>query len=160
MNKQRLWVRIDNRLVHGQVVETWLPYSNARTLLVANDQLAEDELRQELLRLAVPTGVRIMFSQVQDAAAQVAELEPAKGSVDIFLLFSTCGDAKRAYLNGLKFTFLNIGNIHFSQGKQQVCDHIALDQEDIYCLRYLQEQGVQLDFRCLPNTQVNMKTLW
>ncbi|WP_027370142.1 PTS sugar transporter subunit IIB [Desulfovermiculus halophilus] len=160
MSKQRLWVRIDNRLVHGQVVETWLPYSNARTLLVANDQLAEDELRQELLRLAVPTGVRILFSQVLDAADQVADLEPAKGTADIFLLFSTCGDAKRAYLSGLKFTFLNVGNIHFSQGKRQVCDHIALDQEDIYCLRYLQEQGVHLDFRCLPNTQVNMKALW
>ncbi|MBS3779346.1 MAG: PTS sugar transporter subunit IIB, partial [Desulfovermiculus sp.] len=58
------------------------------------------------------------------------------------------------------FTFLNVGNIHYSQGKRQVCDHIALGQEDISCLRFLQEQGVKLDFRCLPNTQVNVQALW
>ncbi|MDZ7758978.1 MAG: PTS sugar transporter subunit IIB [Desulfovermiculus sp.] len=160
MNKNSLWVRVDNRLVHGQVVETWLPYSNVRTLVVANDQLAEDELRQELLRLAVPTGVGILFFSVLQAADQVAKLEHRQASADIFVLFATCEDAKRAYTEGLKFSFLNVGNIHYTQGKRQVCDHIALGQDDISCLRYLQEQGVKLDFRCLPNTQVNLKALW
>lgn len=160
MNKLRLWVRIDNRLVHGQVVETWLPYSNAKTLVVANDQLAEDVLRQELLRLAVPTGVHIFFSYVQKSAVQVADLESWQANADVFLLFASCEDAKRAYTNGLQFRVLNIGNIHYRQGKQQICDHIALDQADINCLRYLQEQGVQLDFRCLPNTDVHVKALW
>ena len=160
MNKNKLWVRIDNRLVHGQVVETWLPYSNARTLVVANDQLAEDELRKELLRMAVPTGVGILFFSVQQAADQVTELGLRQTTADIFVLFASCEDAKRAFISGLKFTFLNVGNIHYSQGKKQVCDHIALGQEDISCLRYLQEQGVKLDFRCLPNTQVNVQALW
>ena len=160
MNKNKLWVRIDNRLVHGQVVETWLPYSNARTLVVANDQLAEDELRKELLRMAVPTGVGILFFSVQQAADQVTELGLRQATADIFVLFASCEDAKRAFISGLKFTFLNVGNIHYSQGKRQVCDHIALGQEDISCLRYLQEQGVKLDFRCLPNTQVNVQALW
>ena len=160
MNKNKLWVRIDNRLVHGQVVETWLPYSNARTLVVANDQLAEDELRKELLRMAVPTGVGILFFSVQQAADQVTELGLRQTTADIFVLLASCEDAKRAFISGLKFTFLNVGNIHYSQGKRQVCDHIALGQEDISCLRYLQEQGVKLDFRCLPNTQVNVQALW
>ena len=161
MNKKRLWVRIDNRLVHGQVVETWLPYSNAKTLVVANDQLANDELRQELLRLAVPTGVHILFSNVQQTAEQVDDLEPSGYTgADIFLLFASCEDAMVAYTSGLTFSFLNVGNLHYSHGKRQICDHIALDQEDLSCLRYLQEQGVKLDFRCLPNTQVNVKALW
>ncbi|MFP4034023.1 MAG: PTS sugar transporter subunit IIB [Desulfovermiculus sp.] len=159
-NKNRLWVRIDNRLVHGQVVESWLPYTNAKTLVVANDQLADDALRQELLRLAVPTGVRILFLHVYQTALRIGDVDPRSAGGDIFLLFSSCEDAKRAYTSGLKFTFLNVGNIHYSQGKRQVCDHIALDQFDVCCLRYLQEQGVKLDFRCLPNTQVNVKALW
>lgn len=137
-----------------------MPYTNAKTLVVANDQLADDKLRQELLRLAVPTGVRILFYHVQQAALHISDLEPRPAGADIFILFASCEDAKRAYTNGLKFTFLNIGNIHYSQGKRQICDHIALDQLDVCCLRYLQEQGVKLDFRCLPNTQVNLKALW
>lgn len=52
-----LWFRIDNRLVHGQIIEAWLPHIRAKTLLVANDELAQDELRQEIMSLAVPSDV-------------------------------------------------------------------------------------------------------
>lgn len=157
MNNQRLWVRIDNRLVHGQVVETWLPYSNAKVLIVANDELAEDELRQEVLRLAVPKGVRILFLAVHNVPSFLNNPGPKLNASDVFVLFSSCEDVKVAYLNGLSFSCLNVGNIHYSQGKCQICDHIALNQEEMACLRYLREQGIKLDFRCLPNTQVTAK---
>lgn len=48
------FVRIDNRLVHGQIIETWLPFTRARTIVVANDELAADPLRQEIMSLAIP----------------------------------------------------------------------------------------------------------
>ena len=49
-----MWFRVDNRLVHGQVIEAWLPYTGARHLIVANDELAADALRQQIIELAVP----------------------------------------------------------------------------------------------------------
>ena len=44
-----MWFRVDNRLIHGQVIEGWLPYTGAAHLIVANDALAEDLLRQQIM---------------------------------------------------------------------------------------------------------------
>ena len=49
-----MWFRVDNRLVHGQVIEAWLPYTGAKHLVVANDELAGDVIRQQIIELAVP----------------------------------------------------------------------------------------------------------
>ncbi len=57
-----IWFRIDNRLVHGQIIETWLPYTRATRLVVCNDELAKDELRQQIMLLAVPGRIQVSFS--------------------------------------------------------------------------------------------------
>lgn len=64
-----LWFRIDNRLVHGQIIEAWLPHIRAKTLLVANDELAADDLRQEIMSLAVPSGITFLCCTVSEAPA-------------------------------------------------------------------------------------------
>ena len=56
-----LWFRIDNRLVHGQVIEAWLPYLEAGRLLVVNDAIADDQLQQSIMSLAVPHKVKVEF---------------------------------------------------------------------------------------------------
>ncbi len=160
MNKCRLWARVDNRLVHGQIIETWLPYSNAQTIIVGNNQLARDELQQEIIKLAVPYGVEISFSSIAGMPEQINKMEHSKSEQEIFLLFYCCQDAKAAFESGVGFCALNIGNIHYTPGRHQICDHIALDQQDLYCLRYLENQGVRLDFRCVPNIQIQIKSIW
>ena len=52
-----MWFRVDNRLVHGQVIEAWLPYTGAKHLVVANDELATDLLRRQIVELAIPQRV-------------------------------------------------------------------------------------------------------
>lgn len=137
------WVRIDNRLVHGQVIEAWLPYCGAQALIVVNDDLAKDSLRQEIMSLAIPQEVTITFVTVgQAAAAPVRE--------DALILFATCADARKAFENGLAFESLNIGNLHYSPGKKQVCAHVALSADDESCLDFFSRHGVRLDFRCVP----------
>lgn len=160
MDKSSVWARVDNRLVHGQVIETWLPYSHAHTLIVCHDGLAQDELQQEIICLAVPRGVRILFSRVPQILHTLRSCcEPCHGN-EVFVLFASCTDARRAFESGLTFRSLNIGNLHYTPGKEQVCDHIAVDKEDVNCLRFFKNKGIKLDFRCVPNKQVQVKTLW
>ena len=64
-----MWFRVDNRLVHGQVIEAWLPYTGARHLVVANDELADDIMRQQIIELAVPQRVMTHFINVKELAA-------------------------------------------------------------------------------------------
>ncbi|MDD2219358.1 MAG: PTS sugar transporter subunit IIB [Desulfoplanes sp.] len=153
-----IWVRIDNRLVHGQVIETWLPYTKARAIMVVNDDLADDPLRQEIMYLAIPHDVELLFSRVAGAGEALLRAEESLKNTHILVLFATCSDARNAYTHGLSFSQLNVGNLHYSPGKKQICDHVAVGSDDISCLDFFSRRGVTLDFRCVPNKPVQVTT--
>ena len=158
MGNQAAWYRIDNRLVHGQVIENWIPYTRTRSIIVVNDELASDELQKEIIGLAVPNNLRIVFTSVRELMHTLDSVfNQGKGLNGAFFLFASCRDAKRAFEQGLHFEHLNIGNIHYGPGRKPVCDHVALSKEDAGCLRHLSREGVDLDFRCVPNTPVQVK---
>lgn len=146
-----LWFRIDNRLVHGQVIEAWLPHIRASILMVANDELAADELRQEIMSLAVPSSVTFLCCPVKDAVVELRRFELKKREQHMMVLFASCADARVAHMTGVNFPVLNIGNIHYAPGKEQVCEHIALSPMDRTCLAYFEDHGVEIDFRCVPS---------
>lgn len=142
------FVRIDNRLVHGQVIETWLPHTRAGMIVVVNDELSGNMLRQEIMSLAIPDGVEIVFLAV---AAVPAFFSPAgHEDVDALILFSNCADARTAFEHGLAFTTLNLGNLHYAPGKKQICPHVAVSKEDESCLNFFVQHGVKIDYRCVP----------
>jgi len=142
------FVRIDNRLVHGQVIETWLPHTRARMIVVINDELAANMLRQEIMSLAIPDGVEIVFLPV--SAVSAFFFRDAREDMDALVLFSSCADARAAFEGGLGFTVLNLGNLHYAPGKKQICPHVALSKEDESCLNFFVQHGVKIDYRCVP----------
>ena len=155
------WVRIDNRLVHGQVIEAWIPYLGSRSILVVNDELADDAMRQEIIRLAVPGGIELSFIKVERVGAYLDD----QGRVshpggDTLLLFATCCDVHRALQAGFSLSTVNIGNLHYAPGKQQLCAHVALSNEDIGCLKAFVKRGIRLDFRCVPDDTTQVKRSW
>jgi PTS system mannose-specific IIB component len=143
------WVRVDNRLIHGQVVEAWVPFVGARHILVGNDDLAGDELQQEIMSLAIPRAVESAFLPIDQLAADPRVSGPGRDST--LLLFSSCLDVRRAVEKGLALELLNVGNLHYAQGKRQLSPSVSLGAEDESCLRFLMSKGVELDFRCVPN---------
>jgi len=150
-------VRIDNRLIHGQIIETWLPYTGAKTVIVANDALAGDSLQQEIMSLAIPQTVNSLFCPIEGLADEVGQLGNGKEGCSVLVLFSSCADAKRAYESGFDFEVLNIGNVHYSPGKKQISPSVALSDDDESCLKLLSRKGVELDFRCVPNDPVQVR---
>lgn len=150
-------VRIDNRLIHGQIIETWLPHTGAKNIIVANDELAGDVLQQEIMSIAIPQTVNSIFVSVEDVVDEILQIQQGEESLGTLILFSGCADAKRAYDHGFDFDILNIGNIHYSPGKKQISPSVALSDEDETCLRQLSKKGVRLDFRCVPNDPVQVR---
>lgn len=141
------WVRIDNRLVHGQIIEVWLPYTDAEYLLVVNDDLARDPLRQQIISLAVPDSVRICFMTL----AQLGDMLAGRvADGNIFILVADCADALALHEMGLVMTDLNVGNLHYAPGKRRILPHVAVSEEDLANLKKLEQCNVRLDFRCTP----------
>ncbi|UJX40409.1 PTS sugar transporter subunit IIB [Desulfovibrio sp. JY] len=151
------FVRVDNRLVHGQIIESWLPFTHARTILVVNDDLAMDFLRQEIMSLAIPSGVRIEFLPVGDLLGFLSR-NPLDAE-DALILFASCRDARTAYERGFGFGNLNLGNMHYAPGKKQVCPHVALSKDDESCLDFFRDKGVRLDYRCVPSDPQQLRSV-
>lgn len=150
-----IWFRIDNRLVHGQVVEAWLPYTKASILAVVNDEVADQELRQQIMLMAVPSRVRTEFLHVADLPGFVARQRKLKNNV--LVLLADCRDARRAFELGVPIECCNVGNLHYAEGKRQLCSHVALSAEDENCLRYFENMDISLDFRCIPADEPNLE---
>ena len=144
-----IWFRIDNRLIHGQIIETWLPYTRAARLVVCNEDLAKDGLRQQIMLLAVPSRITVDFIAPGGLDPLLKKLHTQDER--ILVIFADCSDAKAAHDAGVRFAMLNIGNMHYAPGKQQVCGHAAFSPEDSACLHAFADLGVNLDFRCVPN---------
>ncbi|MHC1701357.1 MAG: PTS sugar transporter subunit IIB [Humidesulfovibrio sp.] len=149
------WVRVDNRLIHGQVVEAWVPHIGARSIIVGNDELAQDELQQEIMSLAIPRAVDSAFLSI-DQLARDPRLTGASRDATL-LLFSSCLDVRRAFERGLRLEILNVGNLHYAHGKRQLSPSVSLGPDDESCLRFLLDKGVELDFRCVPNDPVAVR---
>lgn len=153
------WFRIDNRLVHGQVIAAWLPHLRARILVVANNELAGDGLRREIMCLAVPSDITFLCCPVSDTADTLRRIRISSPDEHVLVLFADCADARAAYLAGAVFQVLNLGNLHYGPGKEQICEHIALSQDDRNCLQYFTDQGVEIDFRCVPTATPKVTAL-
>lgn len=144
-----IWFRVDNRLVHGQVIEAWLPYLDAEALVVVHDALAQEPLQQEIMQLAIPGRIQVVFASVPDAARYIQQPD-TKTRGNTLVLTASCRDAFRLAEEGVSIPILNIGNLHYAEGKRQVCPHAALSDDDVVCLKTLQKSGTKLDFRSVP----------
>ena len=145
-----IWFRVDNRLVHGQVIEAWIPYLRVHSLVVANDDLAADELRQQIMQLAIPERVSVRFALVSEVRA-LYEAMCKEGSASALFLVADCRDMERIREQGVAIPVLNIGNIHYAPGKEQICPHVSVSLEEKACLKKLEASGTVLDFRSVPN---------
>jgi N-acetylgalactosamine PTS system EIIB component len=143
-----LLTRIDNRLVHGQVGVTWVNHLGANLIVVANDEVAEDEVQQDLMEMVVPEAIGIRFFSVQTT---IDVIHDASDDQHIFLVVKTPQDVNRLVKGGVPIDKVNIGNMHFSEGKTQVFSTVSVDESDREALRDLKEQGVKLEVRRVPD---------
>ena len=141
--------RIDNRLIHGQVLEAWVPSTKANCIVVANDQVANTTMQKLLMEASVPKGIRVIIGTIEEAASILDSEELVNAR--ILLLFATSRDALNVHRSGVKFSKLNLGNMHAGTGKMKCSCTIALDGEDVENLNQLENEGVAITSQCVPS---------
>ena len=140
--------RIDCRLVHGQVVEAWVPHVKADSLIVANDAMEANPMLRSVMELAAPVGVKVRFCRLDQLTKAMAVADCA-GERSILLL-SSASDAIRAVENGAGFSTLNIGNLHFEEGKAQISPSVYFAPEDFKALQWFRSRGVSVYVKGTP----------
>lgn len=153
-------VRVDERLVHGQVAVGWTSNSGANTILVANDEAQNDKIKAMALDLAKPAGVKLYIRSVEESGSIVEKFASAK-KAQVLVLVRTVPDALKLIKesNGV-IKELNVGGLKFEEGKHKLNEFVAVSDEDIKDLKEIQEMGVKLDFRMLPrDKRLNLNDL-
>ncbi|WEV40061.1 PTS sugar transporter subunit IIB [Lactobacillus sp. ESL0681] len=143
-------IRVDERLLHGQVAIGWTSNSGANTILVVNDEAQQDKVKAMALDLAKPTGVKLYIRSVEESGPIVQKFADAK-KAQVLVLVRTIADALKLIKgsNGA-IKNLNVGGVKFEEGKKKLNDYVAVTDQDIEDLKEIESMGVELDFRMLP----------
>lgn len=142
-------IRIDDRLIHGQVVEGWVNFLKATCIFVADDRVASNPFQRSIMELSVPQGLKAVIGRVEDICDLVRTA--ALNADRIILLFSNPADVLRAINSGLDCRALNIGGMHYIPGKRKLMDVLAVDDADLAALKELAAKGIKIDVQTVPN---------
>ena len=141
-------VRVDTRLLHGQVATAWTKAVNPNRIIVVSDGVAHDELRKTMIEQAAPPGVPANVVPI-DKMIQVAK-DPRFGNTRALLLFENPQDLAKAIEGGVDIKKVNLGSMAHSVGKVVVTNAIAMDEADVECLEGLKAKGIEFDIRKVP----------
>jgi mannose/fructose/N-acetylgalactosamine-specific phosphotransferase system component IIB len=141
-------VRIDDRLIHGQVIAVWCRHRRFTRILIVDDGVAADSFMQEVLSLAAPPGLQVDVLSLEEGIDALTGDLPNRGTT--MVLMKSPQTARRLYDGGLKYSALNIGGIGSGPGRKNIFKNIAASKEEIVILKYLLDQGVDITLLTVP----------
>jgi mannose/fructose/N-acetylgalactosamine-specific phosphotransferase system component IIB len=144
--------RIDDRLIHGQVVVGWGQPLGLGFIVLVDDEVASSEWEQELYRMGVPPEMSVQFYTVDDAAARLAELQkrPEPGIV----LVGDIGTMARLVEQAAgRIRAVNVGGVHHSLGRVQRLRFVFLTPAEEQGLRDIAAQGVDVSAQDVPSAR-------
>jgi PTS system mannose-specific IIB component len=138
-------VRIDDRLIHGQVATVWTKVSKCNRIIACSDEVAADTLRKTLLLQVAPPGIKAYVLPIDKAIA--AYKNPKYADFKTLFLFTNPTDVVRMVEGGVDIKSVNVGGMCYKEGKTQITGAVTVNQEDIDAFKKLYERGIELEIR-------------
>jgi PTS system N-acetylgalactosamine-specific IIB component len=143
-------VRVDNRLLHGQILETWIPKLGIEEVVVADDEAAGSELARAAMTLCVPPELPARIVKVREVAW--ATLAAKKAPVLVLVRdVAALAVARAAGLEPALARRVNLGNVHFGPGRRAVTPSVFLAAAELATLRDLAAAGFEVEARAIPS---------
>lgn len=146
--KNLVFTRIDDRLIHGQVVAAWLrSYDNVSHILVIDDKVRQDPFMHEMFSLLVPSGITIEIRSVDEA------IEKFKAGLDkpTMVIVKSPLTIKRLVDGGIEIPFVNIGGMGMTPGRKKLYQNISSSDEENEIIRELLKKGVKIEIQIVPS---------
>ncbi|HEY8805382.1 MAG TPA: PTS sugar transporter subunit IIB [Clostridium sp.] len=146
--KNIVFTRIDDRLIHGQVMTAWVQYTRGNEILIVDDAVAKDEFLKTIMTATTPSGISLHIFSVAEAA------EYLKGSDDgkkIILLAKTPATIYGILENGIMLEKLNIGGIGARKDRTKLYRNISATDEERDIFRKIIEKGVNVKVQVIPD---------
>ncbi|MBC6314913.1 PTS system mannose/fructose/N-acetylgalactosamine-transporter subunit IIB [Listeria grandensis] len=141
-------VRIDDRLIHGQVVTTWVKQKEIEQILIINDKIANDEVQKSVFDLMAPQDVNVRTFGVEEFI-QITKKTQIKRKT--LLLLTNPKDVLELRLGEVHFSKLNLGGMKYTPDRKQYTKSISLTEEDKANLMKLSELNVDISVQMIPS---------
>ncbi|MCK5076813.1 MAG: PTS sugar transporter subunit IIB [Calditrichia bacterium] len=144
-------VRIDDRLVHGQVVVGWGNSLHFQRIIVCDNELGREEWEIELMRNACPPGIEILFINEETLINRTNEFENDR--IKTIVLMGNISVLRRLVALNFSMSDINVGGIHYEAGREQLLSYLYLNGEEKENLKYILGKGYHLFAQDLPTNK-------
>lgn len=141
-------LRIDDRLIHGQVVVGWCPNIQPDHLILCNDDVAKNDWDREIYKNAA-FDYDTSICTVEETIKLLQSEEMANKK--IFIIVDSPRVAAQLLNLGLNIDKINVGGMHYQEGKRKIAPFIYVDDEDIKYFRFLKNHNVELEGKDVPS---------
>jgi mannose/fructose/N-acetylgalactosamine-specific phosphotransferase system component IIB len=141
--------RIDDRLIHGQVILGWVPAVKPDRIIVANDRVAESDWERKFYSSCVPPEVNVSFAGIAEAARQIAG--DLFQNERLLVLLESARDALSLIAGGIELGEVNVGGLHYREGSVELLPFVFLTHDERAALRELVKRGVTLSAQDVPS---------
>ncbi|MBE6831903.1 MAG: PTS mannose/fructose/sorbose transporter subunit IIB [Ruminococcaceae bacterium] len=142
--------RIDDRLIHGQVMTAWMKVMPAKKIIIVDDKVAADDFMKEVLEMAAPAGVKMNICSVEQAIGILNQ----GLSVPTIMLAKTPLTLKALIDGGIELKAINIGGIGMKEGRKTLYKNIAVTEEERQILKDFIQKGIDVKIQIIPAEKV------
>ncbi len=142
-------IRIDDRLIHGQVATRWSVGLKANRILIPNDKVAGDDVQKQVLRIAAPSGINTSLITVDAACANI--LSGKYASQRVLMVVKSPIDLIRLIDGGLEIKEVNVGNMAKREDTIQIKKSISITPEEKAAFDELLNRGVKITAQMVPD---------
>ena len=152
------FIRIDDRLIHGQVVTAWIKNHQAKNVLIIDDLVAQDAFLKNVLEMVKPSGINLIIRGTEELGQTIKTYdESAQNTV---ILMKTPKTAKLLYENGITLKELNVGGMGASKERHSVYKNVSASDSEMLTLKEIESLGVRVYFQATPNDkQIDLNTI-
>lgn len=150
--------RIDDRLIHGQVLVGWAGHYPIETIIIANDEIAESDWEKELVLMAAPSTMNTDVLTIEAAVQFIQKYQGAENTA--MVLVSAPEDIKKIHEAGIALSGVNLGGLHYSEGRKEYLPYLFLTDEEVHVLKEMMTAGVRFECLDVPSgTKYNLAKL-
>lgn len=143
------FIRIDDRLIHGQIVTAWAKNKQINKIWIVDDGVAKDEFLKGIMQLVAPSDKELIISGLDEMPELLKKLDNEDPRVLILVKFPEV--AQKIYEAGVKFRELNIGGMGANPKREKLFKNISASSEEVDTLREIKKMGVDVYFQVTPD---------
>lgn len=155
--KNVVYTRVDDRLVHGQVMTAWVQVTGANEVLIVDDEVAGDTFLQMVMKSAMPNKVTLQVVTIEESKEYI---ETKGKDRKLFLLVKTPLTILEMRKQGVEINSIGVGGMGAKKDRKTLYRNISASKSERLALKELADQGVDVFFQVTPdNNKVSLKTV-